>query len=550
VTTASTKCAREADAIGASPVVALYRASSLSGVVSAGVRLAQLPPPHVAWRPLIVGPGLTRQTVASSPLGRCRGVDFATWREGADAPTQVRAVRHKIRELGARVVVPNDLAHGFVAAALEHHRGVRCAAWIHADYHDGDDLVLTCGELADTWRAVSARGAERVRRLDVMPTVGGVLPACVEVAKDCPPVRRPDGVLRLLYAGRIEKMNKRVLDLVRLADELVARGLAGFVLTVVGAGPAEGELRNAADAHIRAGRMELKGVAALSEMPGMYAASDVTVLVSASEGMPNVVMESLAAARPVAITTGCGGALDVVQDGVQGWVVSTGDMAAMAERLAEIVGDAQSAGRLREMGRAGHQTALARFSPVALGRPYDAMVREAMAAPERSVNHDARALNRRWNAMLTAMASIGPCPEVSVAALRSEWLRGLGVSIETPLPLRCERTLSAPERLLLGAVRSLREQGVDRIALYGAGKHTRKVEAALADLPEIVAIVDDRAGSEGVPDVLFGRAVVPPSDTLALGLEALVISSDEHEREMRARARAWFSGGPVVGLYT
>jgi hypothetical protein len=252
----------------------------------------------------------------------------------------------------------------------------------------------------------------------------------------------------------------------------------------------------------------------------------------------------------VAITSGCGGALDVVKDGEQGWIVSTGDMGAMADRLATLTNDQMRTDVLVQMGAAAHRMARERFTPEALGRSYDSMIREAMAAPARSVRHHGPALSRRWNAILTAIAAIGPCPSGSIAALRTEWLRDLGLPVTTPLTLSPARTLNAPERMLLGALRALREQGADRIALYGAGKHTRKLEAVIADAGEIIAIVDDRAGTSGVPPLMFGRPVVPPSDTLALGLEAVIVSSDEHEREMLPRARGWFPGGPVVGLYT
>lgn len=536
----------------ASPFVALYRPASIGGVVSAGVRLAMLTPSHRAWRPLIVGEGLDEHAIKSSPLWGCPALRFATWRAGADASMQVASVRRALREMGARVVIPNDLPHGFVAAALDHRRGVRCAAWVHADAADGDDLVLSCGELAETWRAVSERGADRVRRLGIMPTAGGVMPACVQVPDHCPPPRHPDGVLRLLYVGRLEKMHKRVPDLVPLADELQARDIA-FALSIIGDGPARAELAHAAREHAAAGRIILRGPLPLARLGAEYHATDATVLVSGSEGMPLAVMESLAAGRPVAITTGCGGALDTVREGVEGWIVNTGDMAAMAAKLAGFARDPAREERAETMGRAAHRAARERLSVAALARDYDAFGREALAAPEQSFAHDPAALSRRWGAILSALQAIGPASESGIAELRADWLRSMALSVTTPLPSSPPERPTTAESLFDAAIRALRERGIDRIGLYGAGAHTRKLTRALAAHPHVLAIIDDRAGDPGMALELCGRPVLAPHETLALGLEAIVVSSDEHEREMLPRARGWFpSSDPmrdVIGLY-
>ncbi len=63
-----------------------------------------------------------------------------------------------------------------------------------------------------------------------------------------------------------------------------------------------------------------------------YHAADFTVLPSLYEGLPNVMLESLAAGRPVLITEGANAA-GVIQDGVTGWIARTGD----ADHLAEVL---------------------------------------------------------------------------------------------------------------------------------------------------------------------------------------------------------------------
>jgi glycosyltransferase involved in cell wall biosynthesis len=67
-----------------------------------------------------------------------------------------------------------------------------------------------------------------------------------------------------------------------------------------------------------------------------YHAADVTVLASLWEGLPNVVLESLAAGRPVVISEAAN-ATGVIEHGITGWVVRTGDVAHLAEILAVVL---------------------------------------------------------------------------------------------------------------------------------------------------------------------------------------------------------------------
>ncbi|MEO8607144.1 MAG: glycosyltransferase family 4 protein [Chloroflexota bacterium] len=67
-----------------------------------------------------------------------------------------------------------------------------------------------------------------------------------------------------------------------------------------------------------------------------YHAADVVILFSPAEGMPNVVLESLAAGKPVIISEGANAA-GVIADGVTGWVVRTGDIAHLAETIDQVL---------------------------------------------------------------------------------------------------------------------------------------------------------------------------------------------------------------------
>lgn len=103
----------------------------------------------------------------------------------------------------------------------------------------------------------------------------------------------------LLFIGRLEAQ-KRVDWLLRLLPEVLGR-LPQHDLLVVGDGAERGALEAAARANPRvAERVHFLGFRA--DVPQLLAASDLLLLPSAWEGMPNVVLEAMAAGKPVVAT--------------------------------------------------------------------------------------------------------------------------------------------------------------------------------------------------------------------------------------------------------
>lgn len=545
-------------------VVALARPDRVSGVAVAVARMSSVMPANVAWTPLVVGPDLGTDRGPSvkerSPWSGARDVHVASWRSGASAVEQVLVVLRALRELKCDVVVPNDCEHGFVAAAIDHQRGLRCAMWLHADHLDGDALVERCGELADSFRAVSAAGRRRAialaDRLEIaIPRAGEPLPTVVEVPSEATSIPQVRDRLAVLYAGRLEKQVKRVLDLVKIADSLAATGTP-FEMRIVGDGPARAELTGAMGEHVAAGRVRFEGVVPLEAMANMYAWADVTVLVSGSEGMPTVVLESLAQGRPVLVSDRCGGATELVakEAGRIGKVFATGSATQAADILREWAGNR---GVLQELGANAFSAAVRRFSPGVRAPEFAAFVAEAQrAAPKWN---SALPLDgaKWWAKMLRAMEAIGPCSSEDLRRLATAWLEAsglIGKGIWSPggvhFPLVLPNRPTPQARLFRAAMDRLTSKGARRIAVYGAGAHTRKLIGVIRSVEQVVAVVDDRAGHlNGPPADLDGLPVIAPSAIAAHGIDGVVISSDEHERELMVRAREWAGGLPVEPVY-
>jgi glycosyltransferase involved in cell wall biosynthesis len=106
-----------------------------------------------------------------------------------------------------------------------------------------------------------------------------------------------------------------------------------------------------------------------------YELFDALVLPSANEGTPVVAIEALAAGRPV-VATDVGGVSDVVKDGVDGYLVRSGDATALATRLADLATDAE---KRRAMGAAGAADVPSRYAVQRLIDDVDALYRELLA---------------------------------------------------------------------------------------------------------------------------------------------------------------------------
>jgi glycosyltransferase involved in cell wall biosynthesis len=103
---------------------------------------------------------------------------------------------------------------------------------------------------------------------------------------------------------------------------------------------------------------------------------DVLFLPSVNEGTPVSLIESLAAERP-AVATRVGGTPDVIRDGVDGFLVDSADPGELADRLAELAGDAP---RRAAMGEAGRARVLERYAVERLVDDVDELYRELLSS--------------------------------------------------------------------------------------------------------------------------------------------------------------------------
>jgi glycosyltransferase involved in cell wall biosynthesis len=90
---------------------------------------------------------------------------------------------------------------------------------------------------------------------------------------------------------------------------------------------------------------------ARDDVPRLLAASDVMILPSLAEGLPNVVLEGMAAGLPV-VASAVGGIPELVSDGETGLLTQAGDAEALAAGILRLVEDRALAAGLGARGRA------------------------------------------------------------------------------------------------------------------------------------------------------------------------------------------------------
>ncbi|MCX7730267.1 MAG: glycosyltransferase family 4 protein [Candidatus Caldatribacterium sp.] len=87
------------------------------------------------------------------------------------------------------------------------------------------------------------------------------------------------------------------------------------------------------------------------DIPEILADTDIVVLVSQREGLPRALLEGMAAGKPL-VATNVRGNRDLVEDGVNGFLVPQGDVEALARALLKLIGSRE----LREkMGEASKE---------------------------------------------------------------------------------------------------------------------------------------------------------------------------------------------------
>jgi phosphatidylinositol alpha 1,6-mannosyltransferase len=228
------------------------------------------------------------------------------------------------RKLGLPIVAV--YATDMAAYARTYHLGRlgEAVAWnLTRRIHNGADRTLAPSTA--TAADLMSRGFERVSVWG-----RGVNTERFDPSKRCKALRAelaPDGELIVGYVGRLAA-EKRLDLLNEVAD------VPGVRLVIVGSGPAEALAKRALPSALFLGQREGE------ELAKLYASLDIFVHSGPYETFGNTLQEAAASGLPV-VAPAAGGPLDLVEDGVTGFLVTPGDPGALAAAVAELASDWQ-----------------------------------------------------------------------------------------------------------------------------------------------------------------------------------------------------------------
>lgn len=174
----------------------------------------------------------------------------------------------------------------------------------------------------------------------------------------------PEEAHLVVYVGRLD-VQKGIPFLLDAAEQVVATR-PQWHLAMVGDGPERASLRARTDSSaLLSGRVHWLG--RRDDIPSVLKAADLLVLPSLWEGMPNVVLEAMAARRAV-VATAVEGTEDLVITGQTGWLVPTKDAEALAGSLEDAV---DHPNLTRQYGEAGRRRIESEFSVASVVNAYE-----------------------------------------------------------------------------------------------------------------------------------------------------------------------------------
>ncbi len=293
-------------------------------------------------------------------------------RHGLDIMHVHYAIPHAVSAYLAREMFPGDLGQRARTIVTLHGTDITIVGNDKSYFH----VTKFAIEKSDGVTTVSRYLETETRRIFGVTCDIRVLPNFIDPERFAPGRTH---LKRELFASPTEKIVthvsnfrpvKRIPDVVQTFAIIAAKLPARLLL--IGEGP---ELARAIELAEKLGvsnRVVSLGQQEATE--DLLSLSDLFLLPSEYESFGLAALEAMSCAVPV-IATGAGGLLEVVEDGVTGYLCPPGDVDALARRGIEILSDPDGGKRL---GGAGRERAIRLFDKASIVMRYEAYYREVL----------------------------------------------------------------------------------------------------------------------------------------------------------------------------
>lgn len=187
------------------------------------------------------------------------------------------------------------------------------------------------------------------------PVKATLLPYCLDPGfRNCTPCQRPKSApssSQILTVGRLLRSEPgKGVDTVIRALRQVIQAVPDARYVVVGDGDERPRLEGLASESGVDGRVSFLGHLNESELQERYLEADVFAMPSRQEGFGIVFLEAMSFGKPI-VAAAFGGTPDIVIDGQTGFLVEYGDVKRVADRLIQLLRDADLRTRMGYSGK-------------------------------------------------------------------------------------------------------------------------------------------------------------------------------------------------------
>jgi glycosyltransferase involved in cell wall biosynthesis len=267
-------------------------------------------------------------------------------------PARWKAMLRYLRGHAPCIYVPNyDFGHSCISPKLPPE--VAVVGVVHSDDPQHYEHAARLGAYWNAIVAVSPQIKDRLRQLapSLAPRTH-FIPYGVELPPEMP--NRPGASaepLRVIYAGRLDEPQKRVLDLPAIIRECGDRGVP-VLLRIAGSGPASAALQARCYELGVQDRVQMLGTLDAKSLSRAFSEHDAILLTSAYEGLPIAVLEGMAHGCIPVVAEVNSGIDGLVMEGHNGYRRPVGDIAGFARVLAKLQAEPALRVRLAENARA------------------------------------------------------------------------------------------------------------------------------------------------------------------------------------------------------
>lgn len=289
---------------------------------------------HIALSPLFLA-GAVGRIFLEAARGRLAVVHLNLAERGS-------VYRKAVLLAATRLVGGRVLLHLHAAQIVQFHdsMGATGRALLRWMFHSADQCVV----LGEVWRHwVAETFGVKPSRISII--YNGV-PATVAPRSEAPRTGRADVPFRLLFVGNLLE-RKGVSDLLRAFAALPGPNVE---LTMAGGGPVDTYRALAAELGV-ADRVRFTGWVSQDAARALMVESDALILPAYDEGLPLVILESLASRTPV-ICTPVGSIPEVLEDGHTALFVTPGDTASIGSAIRKLIDTPALGAALSDAGAA------------------------------------------------------------------------------------------------------------------------------------------------------------------------------------------------------